>query len=355
LFTSVIAAHFATLSSSARTRLLLVLVLLLGLAGVQGGRSTLAYFTSSAQSASQSFQPGVIDIAGQLAGSTASTLPGTAFSWTSTGTTGDCATVLPSATPLNQNMVPGEYCVHKVTVQNDNLRSLDAWMRIRLVRQTAAGSAATEALNNRLRVYLSEYTAGSGRTAAQYQTADCTAASFKPVPPIVGEATSDAVIANVTSAVNGNRTALTTLGAGGKNVGKHPGVAIPTSAPVTALLNSGLALSGGTGSAPTETTMSTNPATASSYNAYNLVGNDEISNPKRSSLPSVDNGTRPGGTNTEAELLAQTTRYYCIALYFPSDTAPPANNLTGDNAASDGSVTYHLVVSAAQKAGRTVD
>ena len=328
---------------------------MLGLAAQQAHRSTLAFYISSGASATNSFESGIVDLAGTYSGSTASSLPTTAFSWSSSGTSGDCATLLPGTVIANQAMAPGSYCVHPITLHNTNLLSADAWLRMRLVRQTPAGSAAADALNNLLRVYMAEYSAGSGRTAAQYQTDDCTAAAFRPVPPVAGTAKSTATIANVTSAVTGNRTALGTLGQGGKNFGSHPGTSLPADAAVTALAGSGLGLGGGTGFGPAEATMVTDPAVPASYNAFNLVGNDEITNPRRISDTNVSNGTRSGGSNAEAEILARSSRYYCVAIFYPSDTDLTVSNGAGDNLAQSGNVAYHLVVGASQKAGRTVN
>jgi hypothetical protein len=97
--------------------------------------------------------------------------------------------------------------------------------------------------------------------------------------------------------------------------------------------------------------MSTNPATR---NAFNIVGNDEVTNPREINNSNAPNGTRANGTLPEANLAKQTSRYYCAALFFPSDTDPSAGNATGDNAAATGSLTYHLVVTAAQQASRSV-
>lgn len=308
------------------------MTLVLAFAAEHAQRSTLAFYTSSFASQPNAFGAGVVDVS-------ASGLPTTVFSWSTSGTTGNCATVLPGTPILTQGITPGSYCVHAVTLRNTHASSGSAWMRLRLVRQTPSGTAQTDALNNQLRVYMSEYT---GVTAATLQSTGCNTTNFKPVPPVAGTATSDSVIANTP-----NRIALTTLGPSGKNIGTHPGT------PVTSLAGTGLGLTTGPGVAPAEGTMSTDSTATATYNAYNLVGNDEITNPTRSDLV-TSNGTRPGGTNAESEILAQSSRYYCFGIFYPSDTGLTQANLTGDNAAQNGSVTYHLVLSAAQKAGRTV-
>jgi hypothetical protein len=224
-------------------------------------------------------------------------------------------------------------------------------------------------LNHRLRFFMHEYTAGTGRTAAAYQAADCTTANYRPVPPITGTARSTATIPDVADAAQGSRTALLAVGAGGKNVGRHPGIASPADSAVTALANTGFGLSAGTGvgtppatsavfgtgEAGFSTNMSTDPASPTTYNAYNLIGNDEVTNPRLVSNSNTPNGTRPAGTLLDAQLKALATRYYCVAIYFPSDSDVTASNGTGDNAASGSSVTYYLTISASQQSKRTVN
>ena len=131
------------------------------------------------------FIAGVVDIGGPLTGSTASTLPfATAFTWGASGAGTDCANLLTGLSIPLQSMTPGNYCVAKIIVTNDNIHpalplmstpraarpnSLDAWLRMRLVRRTPAGSAQVEGMNNRLRLYMHEYASGSGRsTPASY-------------------------------------------------------------------------------------------------------------------------------------------------------------------------------------------
>ena len=76
--------------SATSPRVLLTSFLLLGMVSGQGGRGTMAYFTSTAQSSASNFASGTVDV------STSSTLPtSTSFGWnlSNTGTT-NCATVL---------------------------------------------------------------------------------------------------------------------------------------------------------------------------------------------------------------------------------------------------------------------
>jgi hypothetical protein len=193
--------------------------------------------------------------------------------------------------------------------------------------------------------------------------------------------------------------------------------------------NNGLRIRAGTtatvddnslGAAPNEANMSTALATR---NAFNLIGNDEVTNPVAMGIttgtnnsfdPTTSsttaltprNGTEPHGTNQEAEVQKGAKRYYCVGVFFPSDTdralptvyasdgtnefiptaydsttgqwtdcftsnpalaptgcaslgtgaqALTAANGKGDNAAGLGQVQYYLVVTAAQKTGRTTN
>jgi len=218
-------------------------------------------------------------------------------------------------------------------------------------------------MNHRLRFYMSEYITGSGRTAAQYQAADCNTNSYRPVSPVVRTAKSTATIPDVSDTTNGSRTSLLTVGPGGKNIGKHPGTSLPADPAVAGMLGTGFALSAGTTSAaaPTESAtldtsnMSTDPSSPATYNAFNLIGNDEVTNTRHLLNSNLDNGTRPGGYLLDAQLLAGGVRYYCAAIYFPSDTDLTAGNGLGDNAAAGATLTYHLMVTAAQQFMRSVD
>jgi hypothetical protein len=186
----------------------------------------------------------------------------------------------------------------------------------------------------------------------------------------------------------------------------------------------GLRIREGNGNAaPTESNMVT--TLGSTRDAFNLLGNDEVTNPTHagtgaggttgtevstsSSTFTNPNGSNPHGSNAESEILKGQTRYYCAAIFFPADTdqnfstvyasaaagngtvlnkvfpltyntttnqwnycvggtagatcaslgtadtALTAANTKGDNAATLGSNTYYMVVTAAQKAGRTVN
>jgi hypothetical protein len=389
-------ARLLTTRAAGHVRPLLALALVLGMLALQVERSTLAVPGFTVDVPSNQFTGGVVDLNCSVnpASSTCSSLPSSvAFTWSSTGAgSTDCANVLTGLDVRTQAMVPGHYCAGKVTIANNHPDSIDAWLRIRLVRRTPAGTADVEALNNRLRLYMSEYTAGTARTAAAYQAADCTAQGFRP-----NGTQSTASIPNVADAVNGSRTALTALTAAGKNIGAHPGVSSPADSAVTALLGQGLLLVDGSGaapfnpipptpqplptatpnwtptpgSAPTATPTPVVPPAPSATptvvyqpgnmttslgarNAFNLVGNDEIHNPRRVTDPTATAGTRANGTNAEAGLPRLSVRYYCVGVFFPSDTDQSVANGVGDNAAAGASLTYHIVVDAVQQANNIV-
>jgi len=449
------------------------------------GRGTLAFITSSVVSPGHTFSLGVVDI-------TASSLPTTtAFGWTTTAAGSNCSNVFSGGTStydLTQAMTPGMYCVAPLTISNANANSDDAWMRIRLVRATGSTSAANEALNDRLKFYMSEYTAASEANALAIQGSDCNTSNFKPTwsasvggtgagpfADVFGTSIARIADKSFTSPAIGNRTAVTSLSDPtntgiGRNIGAHPGMSAVTpkstntassgiasnagnvstnaygagqASDVLALVNAtdedtaasasfttfsgtsavdyvpasknGLRLFAGTdptAAAPTEANMVTaTTATVSTRNSFNVVGNDEVTNPVKTG-PAA-NGTEPHGSNAEAQILKGTTRYYCVAVFFPSDTdksfstvyaasalgsgtvlqryfptgsrlqvtsplglqwrdcttaagiadttnctrlandAINAANGKGDDAAALGSLTYYLTITAAQKAGRT--
>jgi hypothetical protein len=351
-------------------RLLAGFALCLGLMSGSIADESQAALTTTVVTDPSVFQSGTVDIAGLLAGSTASEFPSaTAFKWDTSGGGAGCSSIMPNNDTTTQAMTPGKYCVGRITIRNDNPRSVDAWLRLRLVRGTPPGSATTEALNARLRFYMHEYASGTSRTAAAYQAADCTSASYRPVSPLAGTAKSTASIPDVIDAAQGSRTALLSVGTAGKNIGKHPGLSSPADAAVSALANSGFGLTAGTGvgNAPAvsavfgpseagfSTNMSTDPASPSTYNAVNLIGNDEVTNPRLISNSNTPNGTRPAGSLLDAQLKAVSIRYYCAAIYFPSDSDVTALNGTGDNAAVGSSVNYYLTASASQQSKRTVN
>jgi hypothetical protein len=341
------------LAGRANVRLLSALALVAGLLAIWADAAKSAgSLISTIISVNNNFQAGTVDINGALAQSTPSSFPATSvFSWTTSGGGTGCTNLLPGVDVRTQGMVPGHYCVGAVTISNTNPAAIAAWMRIRVVRRTTTGDTRTEALNNRLRLYMSEYASGSGRTAAAYQAADCNPTNFRPVSP-GGGAKSTASIPDVNNSTQGFRSALTSLGAAGKNLGTHPGVSAPTDTAVVALLGSGLGLVQGTGAAPS----SANMVTASgSRNAYNIVGNDEVKNPRRRSNSNTNAGTNPNGTLLEAGLNAGQTRYYCVAIFFPSDTDATVDSSVGDSAAWMGDVAYHIVVDTAQQANNSFD
>jgi hypothetical protein len=489
----------------ASPRGLLGLSLVLGsLTGI-AGHGTLAFYSSTVVGQSNAFSGGVVDLANTLTSSGgASLLPQTAFSWTTGGahtaagsnpdTNQDCANILTGLDVRTQAMAPGHYCVARVDILNGNANSVDGWLRMRLVRTTPTGwnadaqvDAATEALNDRLRIYMHEYTGGaSAATNKTERDTDCTTGNYKPTwtgPTATGAAGTAAQFTSVPGTSSGqilskalsngvSRTALTSLGDAGKNVGAHPGLSAVSVTAVAgargaygadqdqAVLNlvnksdeattdattgtgtsglnktsnNGLRVRAGTdttanggthGPAPTEANMKTALATR---NAFNLIGNDEVTNPVKMGAtagtaltpgtnnsfdPSTTsnanlgprNGTEPHGTNLEAEIKKGAQRYFCAAIFLPSDTdanfptvystdganenfgsaydatagqyvnctdqtalpgagcanlgtgaqALTAANARGDNSAALGQVTYYMVVTAAQKAGRTTN
>jgi hypothetical protein len=477
---------FARLGSP---RGLLAMSLVLGSLSTVAGRGTFAYLSSNIVSQPNTFSGGVVDIAGLLTGtnSTASVLTTNIFSWDAAGARGlgssgaglaDCThinTASGSATDItNQKMTPGHYCVARVDLNNTNTNSVDAWIRLRVVRSTAVNagataeeSAAIEALNDRLKFYMHEYTGGASASANQTaRNTDCTTANFKPTwsgPSAVTASsgtysgvaydwdyvpgTSSGKILQATAS-SVTRTPLTTIGDIGKNLGAHPGVsavvvnqagnttsltkaaqdpqvlALVDASAETAVgspaSKNGLRLRAGTSAsgtttdaAPTEGNMvSAVGTTGLTRNSYNLVGNDEVTNPVKTTAGTI-NGTEAHGTNTEATLAKGASKYYCVAIFFPIDTdqslstayattasvgtaagfgrtipastsfstgalaqytncaevvtataaclslgdaaaAMTAQNGKGDNAAAAGNVKYYLTVSAAQQAGRTV-
>ncbi|HEV2124006.1 MAG TPA: hypothetical protein VGW38_14670, partial [Chloroflexota bacterium] len=189
---------------AASPRGLLSLALVLGTLSGYAGRGTLAFFTSSVVSQANAFSGGIVDIAGDFTatGSTASVLTKTAFSWTSIGahnntttsganpdTNQDCANILTGLDVRTQGMAPGNYCVAKIDLNNTNTNAIDAWMRIRVVRSTPASwnsdtqiSSGSEALNDRLKLYMHEYSgAAEGATGNKLaRDANCTTAGYKP-------------------------------------------------------------------------------------------------------------------------------------------------------------------------------
>jgi hypothetical protein len=140
---------------------------------------------------------------------------------------------------------------------------------------------------------------------------------------------------------------------GGKSLGVHPGVAFPPDPAVVALAGTGLGLVSGTGGIPTDTNTVT--TAGSGRSGINLIGNDEMTNPKLISNSNTNNGTNPGGILLEAELHKISTRYFCAAIFLPSDSGVSAPNAAGDNAGQSADLTYYMVASAAQMDNRTVN
>src|SRR5688572_8539679 len=169
-----------SLGSFASPRSLLAMSLVVGSLSGLAGRGTLAFFTSQKVSDANAFSGGTVDIAGLLTstGSTASVLTTSVFAWNTagasgTGTSTNCAHINNTLTDIQgQRMAPGHYCVAPIDIYNTNTNALDAWMRLRLVRSTSVGAAASaeedaaiEALNDRLKFYMHEYTGASSATS----------------------------------------------------------------------------------------------------------------------------------------------------------------------------------------------
>ena len=131
---------------------------------------------------------------------------------------------------------------------------------------------------------------------------------------------------------------------------------------ISVTVATGLSISAGNlATVVTEGANPTEVRTVASYAAGVLTFTEELHSAHASgAVVNVDtkNGTNANGTNAESELLAATPiRYYCMAMFFPSDSGVNAGagtgNTAGDNKAMNGTDSYSLVVTAAQKAGRT--
>src|SRR6266542_3402958 len=250
-------------------RSLLGLSLMLSLVSASGGRGTLAYFTSSAASQSMTFSSGQIDI-------TSSTLPTSAgISWNTSGGGTDCKTLQPETNANDttaQAMVPGQFCVAKVTISNAATNAVDAWMRIRLVRDTTATDTTTTALNDRLRFYMSEYRGDSTLASnGTVRDANCTTTNFQPTSALTAnvyttaDTTTTVTIADTTATgksssviadglISGStyRYAFRSLGEVGKSVGQHPGMFAPADTTAGSYFNGGAVFDGT--AAPTKLT-----------------------------------------------------------------------------------------------------
>jgi len=358
-------------------RSLLALSLMLSVLSAGGGKGTLAYFTSSVVSENLTFSSGYIDVAGSTVPTSAS------FKWNTSGG-GNCKTIQldTNATDTTaQAMVPGQFCVAPITITNStpsagSAHGVDAWMRVRLVRDTTATDATTQALNDRLKFYMHEFASSTARDSA------CTTTGYAP--------SSTAAVTGATAAVGKSTqkiqptggTPLTSLGDEGKNIGQHPGMFGPADTTASAYFQantafsslsagvvpttsqSGLHIVDGANNAVFEGGMNTTRTSA--RNAFNLIGNDEVTNPRKLTSSTTANGTEGYSTNDEATIAANSSKFYCAAMFFPSDFALGANsfsgvavnsltdlNSKGDNAARAASLQYRLVVTAAQKAGRS--
>src|SRR5262249_18375597 len=139
-----------------------------------------------------------------------------------------------------QAMLPAFYCVTPVTIRNTSSRALDAWLRVRLYRQSGF-STSNEAFNRRLTVYMSEYQEVGGTLspprAALIQSNDCKAQFFRP-----NDENDTAQVLDFSAAATGvSRQALSFLTQSGKRIGEvAPG---------------GLGINAGGGTAPNDNNM----------------------------------------------------------------------------------------------------
>ncbi len=283
-------------------RILLFTLMAIGILAPQAGGGTFAYFTSSATGGANQFQGGTLEIG-------TSTLTTTSFAWTTSKGGNNCGTTLAAGTLIsNQKMTPGDFCNAPLTIINSG--DIDAWLRVRIVRSAGSGANAGN-LNRALMLYMHQYSTQALRDS------ECGSGNLVYKP-------NASTNAGTISSVSGppSRTALTTLGTGGKALG------------ATQLTSgaAGLNITGTTGGVPTEANM-----TSGTY--YNIIGNDTVDG-------------AGAGTTAEATLAAGATNYYCIALFFPSDGGLSQGNSGGDNATAGGDNTYYIHAMAAQKSGR---
>lgn len=278
--------------SLANPRLLAGMVLLFGLASVQGGRGTLAYFTSTAVSADNIFTAGKIDV------STSALSSGTGATFTfstGTATTADCdlsGNSLNSATFTNTQFTPGVYCTGKLTIANSG-STADAWLRMRLVRKSGSTTGVDQALNDKLKLYVREIP-----TASLGGASSCAKATFNPT------------------------SAATTYNA----------VNLATGVPLDGVTFATLGLTANSTNSTAEASM-----VAGSY--VNLIGSD-----------TVDSARETGAAS--ATLTNAVNREFCVMVYFPSTTTAGTLQTTTDNAAQGGTDTYAVHMLAAQKSGR---
>src|SRR5712692_8440201 len=274
-------------------RIVPLLVLAIGLLAWQGERGTLAYYTSSKSNAGNQFTAGKLDIsASGITSGTSSTL-----TFSTTGSTGSGASCDVSGTtggPFNpgQPMVPAVFCTGKLTVSNGASTNLDFYLRIRLVRTAGSNAAGADlTMNNMLKLYMNEVTAGDA----------CNKTTFTPT--------------------------LLTLGT-------------PVNLAAGTPVNGKVVGAGGLGITATAASLTEAGMTTGTY--ANLVGNDAMSGDL---APGATSATVPTGTS----------RYFCVAIWFPSDTAANSlaqSNTGGDNAAQQGANTYAIQMVAAQKPNR---
>jgi hypothetical protein len=371
----------------AKPRGLAAMGLLYGLMASQGGRGTLAYFTSTAVGSNNVFTAGTVDIT-----STAmSSGTGTALTFDTGGVgTADCAlagTDVVGTLIENQPMVPGAYCSGKITVTNAS--TVDSWLRLRIVRTARGTATPSNSLNDKMKIYMRELT-GTGKA-----TDTCKASIV--VTNAVGTTTVTVTTATNHGLANGDRVNISgSTGMTGLD-GTHTIASVtPTtfdvtpsaaasgtynanSAKITAqwtassvgafgptnaasvvtgrdqiTRGAGLNLDGTTlgtggllidqvGTSATEAGMVTSGG--GNITAANLIGNDTVSG----------NTAATGATDATVLATGTGTRYFCVALHLPSSATTDltvAGNTTNDNTVVGGSNTYAFVFTAAQKAGR---
>ena len=306
-------------------RALMGLVLALGTLAGQGGRGTMAYFTSYVASSSQAFQAGTLTATSSTFG-TGTDFVGTSFNWSTTAAGSNCLVLNESDTTTStistQGLAPGGYCFAQITLKNTG--DVDAWGRLRFVNTTSSTTDTTASLSllNKLVFFMTEYDTATNQTAA---CANGSSSTYRP-----NGRTATATITGGTGA----QTALTNV----PGTGLIVGTADDTSGATHGASRMNLSLTSYSATPVTESTMTT--AGTSSY--FNLIGNSAAN----------------AGPNADF-LVSAPTRYFCAALFLPSDTSLTASNKSssgltaeGDNTVQGANASFALHFVLAQKSGR---
>ena len=302
-------------------RAVLGLLLALGSIAGQGGRGTMAYFTSSIGSATaQAFQAGTLTATTSTFG-TGSNFDGTSYGWTTTNPGANCKVInhaadTAQAAIATQGLVPGGYCWAPITLINSG--NVDAYGRLRFVNLAdASGSAPSMSMMNKLVFFINEY------DSLANQANDCNDGTPTYQP---SNETSAATI----SAPNASATTLL-------NVSPTAGVIIGQTDATTAGTRGAMGIAPGSFSVtpPTEASMG-----ASSY--FNILGQNTVDGGNNATFQ-VSAGATAGST---------ATRYFCAAMFLPSDTALTAANGAGDNTVQGASLSLGMHFVLAQKSGR---